>query len=72
MKDFVVQQYLDIFKSDDIRKIFKPVLDMVFYEMSYYIYITLSLIFLIFMMNLTTLVFLFMSWRMYSHPVHDI
>ena len=72
MKDFMVQQYLDILKSDEIRKIFKPVLDMVFYEMSYYIYITLSLIFLIFMMNLTTLVVLFMNWRIHPHHVNDL
>ena len=52
MKDTLVQQCLDILKREDIKceikTIFKPVIDFILLEINPYIYITVALIFLIF------------------------
>ena len=67
MKDSLVQQCLDILKRDDIKNEFKmllkPVIDFILYEINPYIYITVSLVFLIFIMILARLVILIMLLR---------
>jgi len=67
MKDSLVQQCLDILKRDDIKNEFKmllkPVIDFILYEINPYIYITVALVFLIFVMNLAILVILIMLLR---------
>ena len=56
MKDSIVQQCLDILKREDIKNEFKmllkPVIDFILYEINPYIYIIMSLVFLIFVMIL--------------------
>ena len=55
MKDSLVQQCLDILKREDIKNefkvLFKPVLEFVLYEINPYIYITVTLVFLIFLLR---------------------
>ena len=57
MKDSLVQQCLDILKREDIknefRLLFKPVIDFILYEINPYIYITIALVFMIFIMVLS-------------------
>ena len=54
MKDSLVQQCLDILKREDIKNefkmLFKPVIDFIMYEINPYIYISVALVFLIFVM----------------------
>ena len=60
MKDSIVQQCLDILKREDIKNEFKmllkPVIDFILYEINPYIYIIVSLVFLIFIMILAILI----------------
>jgi hypothetical protein len=67
MKDSFVQQCLDILKRDDIKNelklLFKPLMDFILYEINPYIYITLALVFLIFTMILAILVILILLLR---------
>jgi hypothetical protein len=60
MKDSIVQQCLEILKRDDIKNeiklLCKPFIDFILYEINPYIYLTVSLIFMIFIMNLATLI----------------
>ena len=67
MKDSLVQQCLDILKRDDIKNEFKmllsPVIDFILYEINPYIYITVALVFLIFVMILAILINLIMLLR---------
>ena len=67
MKDSLVQQCLDILKREDIKNefkmLFKPVIDFIMYEINPYIYISVALVFLIFVMNLAILVILIMLLR---------
>jgi hypothetical protein len=59
MKETIVQQCLDILKRDDVKNefklMFKPVLDFILYEINPYIYITVALVFMIFIMILAIL-----------------
>ena len=54
MKDSLVQQCLDILKRDDIKNEFKlmlkPLIDFILFEIYPYIYITVTLVLLIFIM----------------------
>jgi len=59
MKESIVQQCLDILKRDDVKNEFKmllkPVIDFILYEINPYIYITVTLVFMIFIMILAIL-----------------
>jgi hypothetical protein len=67
MKDSLVNQCLEILKRDDIKNefkmLFKPVLDFILYEINPYIYITIGLVFTIFLMILAILVMLILILR---------
>jgi hypothetical protein len=67
MRDTLVQQCLDILKRDDIKNEFKmllkPIIDFILYEINPYIFITIALVFFIFVMNLAILVILIMVLR---------
>jgi hypothetical protein len=71
MKESFAQQCLDILKRDDVKneckKLFKPVIDYIFYEINPYIYITFILVFLIFVMILANLFILIL---MNKHLFH--
>lgn len=62
MKDTIVQQCLNLLKREDIKnefkKLLKPVLDLILYELNPYIYIIGLLVFLIFVMILAILILL--------------
>jgi len=64
MRDTLVKQCLDILKRDDVKNEFKmllkPVIDFILYEIHPYIFITISLVFFIFVMNLAILIILIM------------
>jgi len=59
MKESIVQQCLDILKRDDVKNeckmLLKPVIDFILYEINPYIYITVTLVFMIFIMILAIL-----------------
>jgi hypothetical protein len=59
MKDTIVQQCLDILKREDVKNEFKillkPVIDFILYEINPYIYMTVLLVFMIFIMILAIL-----------------
>ena len=65
MKDSLINQCLDILKTDDVRNeikvIFSPVTDLILYEIYPYIYIIISLVFLIFILILAILGLLIQS-----------
>ena len=67
MRDTLVKQCLDILKRDDIKNEFKmllkPIIDFILYEINPYIFITIALVFFIFVMNLAILVILIMVLR---------
>lgn len=67
MKDSLVNQCLEILKRDDIKNefkmLFKPVLDFILYEINPYIYITMGLVFTIFLMILAILIMLILVLR---------
>lgn len=67
MKESFVQQCLDILKREDIKTEFKmllkPVIDFILYEINPYIYIIVSLVFLIFIMMLANLIILILIIR---------
>jgi hypothetical protein len=67
MKDSLVQQCLDILKREDIKNelkiLFKPLMDFILYEINPYIYITVALVFLMFTMILAILVILILLMR---------
>jgi hypothetical protein len=67
MKESFAQQCLDILKRDDVKNEFKillnPVIDFIFYEINPYIYITISLVFIIFIMILANLILLILFVR---------
>jgi|APCry1669189665_1035243.scaffolds.fasta_scaffold52009_2 hypothetical protein len=60
MKDSLVQQCLEVLQREDVKNeckaIFKPVLDFILYEFRPYIYMTISLVFVIFILNLANLI----------------
>ena len=67
MKESIIQQCLDILKRDDIKNEFKmllkPIIDFILYEIHPYIYITVALVFSIFIMILAILIILIMLLR---------
>ena len=67
MKDTIVKQCLDILKQDDIKQelklLFNPLADFIFYEINPYIYIILALIILLFIMILSILILLILLLR---------
>jgi len=67
MKDTLVTKCLEIMKRDDIKNefkmLFKPVLDFILYEINPYIYITMGMVFTIFLMILTILILLILLLR---------
>ena len=67
MKESIAQQCLDILKRDDVKNeckiLFKPVIDFILYEINPYIYITVSLVVLNFIMILAILVILIFLLR---------
>lgn len=67
MKDSLVQQCLDILKKEDIKNelkiLFTPVLDFLLYELNPYIYITVTMVLLNFVMILAILIILIFLLR---------
>jgi hypothetical protein len=67
MKDSIIQQCLDILKRDDIKNemkiFFTPIINYILYEINPYIYITVSLVVLNFIMILAILVILIFLLR---------
>jgi hypothetical protein len=65
MKDSLINQCLDILKTDDVRNeikvIFSPVTDLILYEIYPYIYVIILLVFLIFILILAILGLLIQS-----------
>jgi len=62
MKDTLIQQCLDILKSDevksDLKTIFSPLTDAILFQIYPYIYVIILLVFLIFILILAILVLL--------------
>jgi len=62
MKETIVQQCMDILKRDDVRNelklVFRPIVDFILYEIQPYIYVMMILVFLIFVMILAILLIL--------------
>ena len=67
MKDSIINQCLDILKTDDVRNeikvIFSPVTDLIMYEIYPYIYVIITLVFLIFILILAILCLLILIMR---------
>jgi len=67
MKDSVVQMCLDILKKDDIKNelkiLFKPIMEYILFQIYPYIYISVILVFLIFIMILAILIILIFLLR---------
>ena len=67
MKESLVQQCLDILKRTDVKNemklLCKPIIDFIFFEIRPYIYFTFTLVFMIFIMNLATLILLILILR---------
>ena len=67
MKDSIINQCLDILKTEDVRNeikiIFSPVTDLILYEIYPYIYVIISLVFLIFILILAILCLLILIMR---------
>jgi len=62
MKNSLIQQCLDILKTEDVRNeikiLFSPVTDLILYEIYPYIYVIIFLVFLIFILILAILILL--------------
>ena len=62
MKESLIEQCLEILKREDIKrefkKLLKPVIEFILYEINPYIYITVFMILIIFLLNLAILVIL--------------
>ena len=67
MKNSLINQCLDILKTEDVRKeikiLFSPVTDLILYEIYPYLYVIIFLVFLIFIVILTNLVILIILLR---------
>jgi hypothetical protein len=63
----LVQQCLDMLKKEDIQKelklLFKPVSDFIFYEIYPYVYMILIVVFILFIMILAILILLILLLR---------
>lgn len=62
MRNSLIQQCLDILKTEDVRneikRLFSPVTDLILYEIYPYIYVIIFLVFLIFILILAILILL--------------
>lgn len=62
MRNSLIQQCLDILKTEDVRNeikiLFSPVTDLILYEIYPYIYVIIFLVFLIFILILAILTLL--------------
>jgi hypothetical protein len=67
MKESLVSQCLEILQREDIKKefkkILKPVIDFILYEINPYIYITMFLVLIIFILILAILIILILLLR---------
>jgi hypothetical protein len=67
MKNSLIQQCLDILKTEDVRNeikiLFSPVTDLILYEIYPYIYVIIFLVFLIFIFILSILILLIILLR---------
>jgi hypothetical protein len=67
MKNSLIQQCLDILKTEDVRNeikiLFSPVTDLILYEIYPYIYVIIFLVFLIFILILSILILLIILLR---------
>ena len=67
MKNSLIQQCLDILKTEDVRNeikiLFSPVTDLILYEIYPYIYVIIFLVFLIFILILAILIILVTLFR---------
>jgi|LakMenE01Jun11ns_1017448.scaffolds.fasta_scaffold7420336_1 hypothetical protein len=67
MRESLVQQCLDMCKREDIKnevkKLLKPVIDFIFYEINPYMYIILFILFLMFVMIVAILIILILLLR---------
>jgi hypothetical protein len=67
MKNSLIQQCLDILKTEDVRNeikiLFSPVTDLILYEIYPYIYVIIFLVFLIFILILSILIMLIILLR---------
>ena len=76
MGETIVQQCLGILKREDIKRemkrLFRPVINIILAEMNFYIYLTIILILLIFLMNLV--IFIIITHRFFkkSHIIDTI
>jgi len=73
MKDSIAQQCLDILKREDVKHEFKillkPVIDFILYEINPYIYMTVLLVFMTFIMILAillTLIYILRNKSLFS------
>jgi hypothetical protein len=55
MKDSLMQQCLDMLKKEDVKMLFKPVIDFILIEINPYIYAIIVMVFIIFIMLLAIL-----------------
>jgi hypothetical protein len=67
MKESLIEQCLEILQREDIKrefkKLLKPVIDFILYEINPYIYITVFLVLIIFLLILAILVILIFILR---------
>lgn len=73
MKETLTQQCLNLLKRDDIKteikKLMKPLFEVLFYELAPYIYIMVALVFLMFVMVLAILILLILIIKPYLTPL---
>jgi hypothetical protein len=71
MKDSFAQQCLDILKSNDVKNeikiLFKPIIEFILTELNTYIYVIIIIVFLIFIMILAILIILISLLRNKQH-----
>ena len=63
MKDSLMKQCLEILKKDDVKMLFKPIIDFILHEINPYIYAIITIVFLIFIMLLAILIILISMLR---------
>jgi hypothetical protein len=67
MKDTIVKQCVDILKRDDVKHelkvLFTPLINFILYEINPYVYTIVTIILLLFIMNLTIIFILLFMLR---------
>ena len=67
MKETIINQCLDILKRDDVKReckqFLKPIIELIFINISPYIYLIVSLVLIIFIMILEKLIILILILR---------